>query len=78
MNTKSDITFALKSYLRINPFISLITGVLILIGVFGVGIKAFENYNENYVNLISLDDGTPGSTYKKLIKQAWKNNEKVF
>lgn len=63
MNTKTDVTFALKSYLRINPFISLITGVIIVIGVFGVGVKAFENYNESLVNLISLDDGTPGSTY---------------
>jgi hypothetical protein len=62
MNTKSDITFALKSYLRINPFLSLIIGVIIVIGVFGVGIKAFEHYNENLVNLISLDDGSPGST----------------
>ena len=62
MNTKTDVTFALKSYLRNNPFISLITGVLIVIGVFGVGVKAFEHYNENLVNLISLDDGTPGSS----------------
>lgn len=61
MNTKPDVTFALKAYLKIKPFISLIIGVILIIGVFGVGIKAFENYNENLVNLISLDNNSPGS-----------------
>jgi hypothetical protein len=61
MNTKTDVNFALKSWLRMNPFFSLITGVIIIIGIFGVGVKAFENYNENLVGLISLDDNSPGS-----------------
>lgn len=61
MNTKPDMTFALKSYLRIKPFISLIIGVMIIIGIFGVGVKAFENYNENLVKLISIENNVLGA-----------------
>ena len=61
MNTKTDVTFALKSYLRLKPFISLIIGVIMVITIFGVGIKVLEYYNENLIKLISIEDGSQGS-----------------
>ena len=61
MNTKTDVTFALKSYLRLKPFISLIIGVILVITIFGIGVKVFEYYNENLIETISVEDGYAGA-----------------
>ncbi len=54
MNTKADVSFAIKAYLRINPFTTLLFCVAFVIIIFGYAAQLFEYYNSTMMN--SMED----------------------
>ena len=52
LNTENNILFALKSYLRIQPFLTLLVGVALIVAIFGIFMKIMEFYNEALIKLI--------------------------
>lgn len=56
MNTEANISFGLKAYLKINPFLTLGVGVGFVIFAFGLGIKLFEYYNKQIMDLLDTSD----------------------
>ena len=52
MNTEASIGFGIKAYLKTSPFISLGVGIFFVIFMFGLGIKNFEFYNRQIMELI--------------------------
>lgn len=56
MNTEANISFGLKAYLKINPFLTLGVGVGFVIFTFGLGVKLFEYYNKQIMDLLDTSD----------------------
>lgn len=56
MNTNASISFGIKAYLKINPFLTLLIGILFIIFSFGISIRLFEYYNYQIMQLIDTSD----------------------
>lgn len=63
LNTDNNILFAIKSYLRLQPFITLLISVVLIIAIFGITVKIMENYNKALLDIIVMDD------YVKVMKK---------
>ena len=63
LNTDNNILFATKSYLRLQPFITLLISVALIIAIFGITVKIMENYNKELLDIIVVDD------YVKVMKK---------
>jgi hypothetical protein len=57
MGCKANIGFGLRSYLKINPLISLTINVIFLMVFFGLAAELFEYYNSYMLNLLSITLG---------------------
>ncbi len=57
MNTEASIGFGIKAYLKLSPFISLGVGITFVIIFFGLGIKNFEYYNTQIMDLMESRSG---------------------
>lgn len=56
MNTKANVSFAIKAYLKINPFISLLFCVAFVVIIFGYAAQLFEYYNSTIMNSMEATD----------------------
>jgi hypothetical protein len=65
MNAKADVTFAVRSYLRIRPFISLILALCFIILIFGVATQLFEYYNSGIMNMLDENNNSFVQTMHK-------------
>lgn len=57
LNTDNNILFAIKSYLRIQPFFTLFVSVVLTIAIFGITVKIMEYYNKSLMNLLLSGEG---------------------
>jgi hypothetical protein len=65
MNTKANVPFAIKAYLKINPFVTLLFCVAFVIIIFGYAAQLFEYYNSTMMN--SMDD--TGNAYVQAMQK---------
>lgn len=55
MNSEASISFSLKAYLKVSPFAFLVNFILILIVIFGIGIRVFEYYNDTMMQMLDSE-----------------------
>lgn len=69
MNTDASISFGIKAYLKQRPFISLACGMVFVISLFGLGMKIFEFYNLQMMELIDSSDGAINGNFASVMKK---------
>jgi hypothetical protein len=71
LNTDNNIFFAIKSYLRIQPFITLLIGVTLIIAIFGITVKIMEYYNSALIAMITGDYGNIMRKFGNIYNSYW-------
>ena len=71
LHTDNNNFFAIKSYLRIQPFTTLTIGVLLIIAIFGITVKIMEYYNQAMINLIVGDYGNIMKKFGNIYNSYW-------
>lgn len=71
LNTDNNIFFAIKSYLRIQPFMTLLIGVMLIIAIFGITVKIMEFYNSSLIRLIGGDTGNIMMKFSDIYNSYW-------
>lgn len=55
MNSEASVSFSLKAYLKVSPFSFILCFIIILILLFGIGIRVFEYYNDVMLKMLDSD-----------------------
>lgn len=69
MNTEATIGFGIKAYLKINPFLTLGIGIFFVILFFGLGVKIFEFYGVQVMELLKTEDNAYNISFSLVMKK---------
>ena len=69
MNTEATIGFGIKAYLKINPFLTLGIGIFFVILFFGLGVKIFEFYGVQVMELLNTNEKAHGYNFSSVMKK---------
>jgi hypothetical protein len=69
MNTEATIGFGIKAYLKINPFLTLGIGIFFVILFFGLGVKIFEYYGVQVMELLNSTEDAYNGDFAGVMKK---------